>query len=275
MPLGSQDLGRRKTGARTQARTPAHAITNPPVLAKAGTFRRAVGAPGRKNMHIEPGVVDGAKIVLSYGTAAACLGMAVRSGLQAVRQDGLSPIAARTLIATLMVFSFFEVLPHHPVGVSEVHLILGSTLFLMFGLAPAAFGLAFGLGIQGLFFAPQDLPQYGMNVTTLLAALFAMQLVARKVIPDQIAYKDVSYGQALALSTAYQGGIVAWVAFWAFYGQGFGAENLAEVASFGGAYLSVILVEPLIDLAILAGAKALSGLADSKMVNERLYRPAV
>ena len=39
-------------------------------------------------------------------------------------------------------FSFFEVLPHAPVGVSEVHLILGSTLFLILGAAPAAIGLA-------------------------------------------------------------------------------------------------------------------------------------
>jgi hypothetical protein len=33
--------------------------------------------------------------------------------------------------------------------VSEVHFILGSTLFLMFGAAPAAFGLAIGLLTQG------------------------------------------------------------------------------------------------------------------------------
>ncbi len=41
-----------------------------------------------------------------------------------------------------------------PVGVSEVHLILGTTLFLMLGAAPAAIGLAAGLLVQGLFFAP-------------------------------------------------------------------------------------------------------------------------
>ena len=41
------------------------------------------------------------------------------------------------------------VLPHFPVGVSEVHFILGSTLFLLFGAAPAAIGLALGLLIQG------------------------------------------------------------------------------------------------------------------------------
>jgi hypothetical protein len=81
---------------------------------------------------------------------------------------------------------------------------------------PAALGLALGLLVQGLFFAPFDLPQYGMNVTTLLVPLYAMSLLARKIIPEKTAYKDVKYLQALALSTAYQGGIVVWVAFWAF-----------------------------------------------------------
>jgi hypothetical protein len=55
---------------------------------------------------------------------------------------------------TLLVFSFFEVLPHHAVGVSEVHFILGSTLYLIFGAGPAAIGLALGLLIQGVLSSP-------------------------------------------------------------------------------------------------------------------------
>jgi hypothetical protein len=151
---------------------------------------------------------------------------------------------------------------------------MGSTLFLLFGLAPAAIGLAVGLLVQGLFFAPFDLPQYGINLTTLLVPLFAMSVLASRVIPKNIAYKDIKYSQALALSTSYQAGIVAWVAFWAFYGRGFGAENLASVFSFGAAYMTVIIVEPLVDLAVLAGAKLLYSLKDSAMFTRRLYRPA-
>jgi hypothetical protein len=183
-------------------------------------------------------------------------------------------LTLKSLLTTFLVFCFFQVLPHHPVGVSEVHLILGSTLFLIFELAPAAIGLAAGLLLQGLLFAPFDLPQYGINVTTLLVPLFAMSALAQKIIPANTAYKDVTYAQTLKLSTAYQGGIVAWVAFWAIYGQGFGAENLAQVASFGLAYMSVILIEPLVDLGVLAGAKALHGLRGSALVNQRLYTAA-
>lgn len=225
-------------------------------------------------MHIEPGVVQGAKVLLSYGTAAISFGIAAKLAIDAIKANGLLALGVRSCLATLLVFMFFEVLPHFPVGVSEVHFILGTTLFLIFGIAPAAIGLAVGLLMQGVFFAPSDLPQYGINITTLLMPLFAIGLLAKKVIPENVAYKDIKYSQALKLSIAYQGGIVAWVAFWAFYGQGFGSENLASVASFGAAYMTVILLEPLIDLAVLAGAKVLYTLKDSAFVENRLYNPA-
>jgi len=225
-------------------------------------------------MHIETGVVQGAKMIFSYGTAAVSFGIASKLAIETIKNSSVLSFAVKTLISTILVFIFFEVLPHQPVGVSEVHLILGSTLFLIFGAAPAAFGLALGLLIQGLFFAQFDLPQYGINVTTLLIPLFVMSYVASKVIPKDIAYKDIKYKDALKLSVVYQGGIVTWVAFWALYGQGFGAENLTAVSTFGIAYMSVIILEPLIDLAVLAGAKALNSLENTSFVNKRLYNPA-
>ena len=81
-------------------------------------------------MHIEPGLVDTTKIFLSYASAAAALGHATQLAWDMVRREGVVALLARALIATALVFAFFELLPHHPVGVSEVHLILGSTLFL-------------------------------------------------------------------------------------------------------------------------------------------------
>lgn len=226
-------------------------------------------------MHIEPGVVDGAKIALSYATAALSFGLIgkmVRDDL--VSKTAPAGLAARSAITTALVFSFFEVLPHHPVGVSEVHLILGSTLFLMFGAGAASIGLALGLLLQGLFFAPFDLPQYGMNVTTLVVPLFALSHLAGRIIPKDTAYVDVRYRDALALSTAYQGGIVAWVAFWALYGHGFSMTNLGEIATFGGAYMLVVVIEPLIDLAVLAAAKSLRAATDNTMFNSRLHSTA-
>lgn len=225
-------------------------------------------------MHIEPGLVDGAKIVLSYATAAASLGIAAKLAADTVRDSGITALALRSAIATVLVFSFFELLPHHPVGVSEVHLILGSTLFLIFGAGPAAIGLALGLLIQGLFFAPFDLPQYGMNVTTLLVPLYGVSLLAKRIISADTPYVELKYGQALALSTAYQGGIVAWVAFWAIYGEGLSAANLASIATFGAAYMTVILIEPLADLGVLATAKLLRQLQGSRLIQQRVYHGA-
>ena len=152
-------------------------------------------------MHIDPGLVDGGKIALSYATAAAAGATALYHITRTTRESGVVSLALRSLVATIGVFIFFEVLPHFPVGVSEVHFILGSSLFLILGAGPAAIGLAAGLLIQGLFFAPFDLPQYGMNLTTLLVPLFALHELARRVIAPGTAYVDLEYKQVLALST--------------------------------------------------------------------------
>ncbi len=223
-------------------------------------------------MHIEVGVVQGTKMILSYGTALASFGYLAKQVWGSSQEKGWLSLALRSVIASLLVLMFFEVFPHQPVGVSEVHLILGSTLFLVFGVAPAGIALALGLLIQGLFFAPFDLPNYTVNVTTLLVPLFTMAALAKRLIPENIAYKDLAYSQVLKLSLAYQGGIVMWVVFWALYGQGVGSENLTAVATFAAAYMTVVILEPLVDLAVLAGAKVVSGLKDSPLVTTRLYQ---
>ncbi|RYH01360.1 cobalt transporter [Salipiger sp. IMCC34102] len=224
-------------------------------------------------MHIEPGLVTGAKLALGAVTAAGAATVSAKLVWDNLRERGALSLIARALLATVAVFVFFELLPHVAVGVSEVHLILGSTLLLLLGTAPAAIGLALGLLIQSLFLAPSDLPQYAMNVTTLLVPLLALHVVARKVIAPGTPYVDLNYGEVLKLSATYQAGIVAWVAFWAFWGQGFTAETLASVGTFGAAYMTVILLEPLVDLAVLAAAKALRG-TGSPLLNDRLYTAA-
>lgn len=226
-------------------------------------------------MHIEPGVVDGAKMALGAVTGTASVGMAAKVAFNATRtENGVGLLAARSAISTALVLAFFQFLPHPPVGVSEVHLILGTTLFLIFGTLPAAIGLILGLLAQGMFFAPADLPQFGMNVTTLVVPLVAMSAIAQRIIPDNTPYTDLTYGQTLKLSIVFQGGIVAWVAFWVFYGQGFGAETIERAAAFATAYLVVIALEPLFDLAVLAMAKALRGFERSGLPHPQLYHRA-
>lgn len=226
-------------------------------------------------MHIEPGVVDGAKLMLSYATAAGAAGLAAKMAWDSIKRDGVASFGLRAALSTVAVFIFFEVFFKYPVGVSEVHLILGATLYLVLGAGPAAIGLALGLLAQGMFFAPADLPQYAMNVTTLVVPLWAVAELAKRIIPAGTAYVDLRYRDVLALSAVYQGGVIAWVAFWAFYGQGFGAENLANITSFAAAYALVIVLEPLVDLGVLAGAKALGSVGrDNPWLNARLHHAA-
>jgi len=225
-------------------------------------------------MHIEVGVVSSAKMVLSYGTALAAFAYLGKEALQSAKEKGVLSFIFRSILASLAVLVFFEIFPKQPIGISEVHFILGSTLFLIFGLAPAGIGLLVGLLVQGVLFAPFDLPNYSVNVTTLLVPLFLMAEAAKKIIPDNTAYKDIQYSQTLKLSLMYQGGIVVWVMFWALYGQGFTNENLVAISSFAAAYMTVVIIEPLIDIAILAGAKAMHGMKDSILVTPRLYKKA-
>ncbi len=223
-------------------------------------------------MHIEAGVVTGAKIALGYATAAGVLGVGVKLAWESIKESGVLSFFLKSLLATLVIFCCFEVMPHYPVGVSEVHLILGTTIFLIFGVAPVMVGLASGLLIQGLFFAPFDLPQYGMNVTTLLASMMVLNYASKRIIPKGIAYKDISYSQLLKMSIIWEGAIVSWVAFWALYGQGFSSENLHNIATFGGAYMSVIILEPLIDLAVLSLVKFFNLTKTNILIDKKLVQ---
>ncbi|MDX2484300.1 MAG: energy-coupling factor ABC transporter permease [Pseudodonghicola sp.] len=222
-------------------------------------------------MHIEPGVVDGAKMALAAATAAGAAAYTAKEAFGDISRTNVATFAARTALAAVGTFVFFELLPHFPVGVSEVHFILGSTLFLLLGAAPTAIGLALGLLVQGLFFAPTDLPMYFVNVTTLLVPLFAIAALARRVVPKGTAYVDLRYGDVLKLSGAFQAGVVGWVAFWVFYGQGVTAASVQSVLTFGGAYMLVVLIEPLADLAVLAAAKSLRDTGLGRIFTPRLY----
>ena len=226
-------------------------------------------------MHIEPGIVDTPKMVLAYGTAAAVAGYSIKLISNDLKTHSIPSFIARAGLAIIAVFMFFEVLPRFPVGISEVHFILGTTLLLLLGTGPAAVGLAGGLLLQGAFFAPSDIPMYFVNVTTLLFPLFLIDAIAKRVIPRHKPYVDLSYHEAFKMSLAYQGGIIAWVAFWALYGQGIGTANLSAVGIFGVAYLIVIIIEPIADLAILAAAKTLRSLEQRGLFTQRrLYNSA-
>ena len=225
-------------------------------------------------MHIEPGVVDGAKMVFAYGSAAAAAGYSLKLAANDLKFANIPAFVVRAALATVGTFVFFEVLPHFSAGISEVHFILGTTLFLLLGAGAAAAGLVLGLLLQGTFFAPTDLPMFFVNMTTLLFPLFALHALAKRIVPEGRASVDLDYAQVLKMSAVYQGGIIAWVAFWAIYGQGVGSENMQSILTFGAAYALVMLIEPLADLAVLAAAKGARNWKTGTLFTHRLFNAA-
>ena len=48
-------------------------------------------------MHIEPGIVEGAKLTLGFATAAGAMGYSAKLALETAKRDGVAPLAARAL----------------------------------------------------------------------------------------------------------------------------------------------------------------------------------
>ncbi len=63
------------------------------------------------NVHIEPGIVEGPKIILSYLTASGAGLYALRAGWHLVKERGPAAVLGRSLATTAMVFTFFQVFP--------------------------------------------------------------------------------------------------------------------------------------------------------------------
>ena len=57
-------------------------------------------------MHIEPGVVDGAKMVLAYGTAAAAGGYSLKLAADDLKSHSAISFGVRSVLAVVAVFLF-------------------------------------------------------------------------------------------------------------------------------------------------------------------------
>ena len=143
-------------------------------------------------MHIEAGVVAGTKMLLSYGTAVGVLGMSAKLALENIKDNGILSFILKSFIATIVVFCCFEVLPHYPVGVSEVHLILGTTVFLVFGehssLMPCKLAKNFDIYATQEF---QNLIKYIINSGNEIARILTLADVSWK--PNDNEMKNVSF----------------------------------------------------------------------------------
>lgn len=193
-------------------------------------------------MHIEPGLLSHAKLLLAGAGATTVL---VAHALPLLK----SPLLwLRTLLAALF-FALFMQAFHMKAGPSELHFLGAMPLYLAFGYLPTLFGLVLGLLVQGLLFEPQDLAHLAVNSLSLVLPLMLVHHgVARRVLAQTAG--RVGIKTVLQLDSVYYAGVIAMVAFWLSLSDAAGA--LAGFTQFALSYLPMLALEPLVTVLVLA-----------------------
>lgn len=194
-------------------------------------------------MHIQPGVLNGAKIAYANETALATIAAFIPAALK--RPD----LIVRTLLAALF-FSVLMEIFHLPVGASELHLVGASTVYFLFGFVPTVLGFAFGLFLQGTLFEHQDLIHLGVNSLSLMLPLISVHaLIGRKFLARQGDKTTVNWGEVVRFDSIYYSGVVGMVGFWLLNGTE--ATPLVQWATFAVSYLPLVLLEPVLTIALI------------------------
>lgn len=186
-------------------------------------------------MHIEPGVLNAAKIL--FANAAAVSTLAVFLPKLMWRPD----IWVKTLLAALFFSIFMEVF-HMPVGASELHFVGASAVYVIFGFVPTLFGFAIGLLLQGLLFEPSDLVHLAVNSLSLILPLIAAHGMLGRHFFAQ-GGRVIRWAEVVKFDAAFYGGVVLMVGFWLSLGNE--PTPLQNWAMFAVSYLPLVLLEPL------------------------------
>ncbi len=190
-------------------------------------------------MHIEPGILSGAKIAAAN---LAAIGLVAAQAPQVVKRPQL---ILRTLLAALF-FSVFMQSFHLPAGASELHFIGAMPIYLALGFVPTLLGFGLGLLLQGVIFEPADLLHLGVNFLSLAVPLLALHLGLGRRLAAGAATEIRS---VLKLDAAYYAGVAIMVGFWLSMGEV--ATPFAEWMTFASAYLPVVLIEPVLTVAVV------------------------
>jgi len=202
-------------------------------------------------MHIEPGILSGAKIAAAN---LAATGLLAAQAPQLVKRP---QFVLRTLLAALF-FSVFMQSFHLPAGASELHFLGAMPIYLTLGFVPTLLGFGLGLLLQGVVFEPADLLHLGVNFLSLAVPLVALHATLGRRLALGAATEIRS---VLKLDAAYYAGVAAMVGFWLSMGQV--ATPFAEWMSFAAAYLPVVLIEPVLTVAVV------------KLLQSQAHRPLV
>ena len=197
-------------------------------------------------MHIEPGVVAPAKVILANGAALLLIANYAKDLIRRPRNILRTVIAA--LFFTLGMQSF-----HLPVGPSELHFVGAMVMYLTLGFIPTLLGFAAGLLLQATLFDPLDMQHLAINSLTLILPLIALHTLRGKHLHNRTT--TVSWGEILKLDAAYYAGVTTMVGFWLMLGET--QTPLAAWASFALSYAAIVAIEPLITYASIKLLKRL------------------
>ncbi len=188
-------------------------------------------------MHIEPGLVAPAKVLIANVSALGLLGFYAR-GLISQPVDLI-----RTLLAAIF-FSVFMQGFHLSVGPSELHFVGAMAMYLTLGFLPTLYGFALGLLLQGLVFDPIDLPHLAVNSLSLILPLLAVHYGLGRRLRDAARGQRISWATILKLDAAYYTGVTLMVGFWLALADV--ATPVAAWATFAASYLAIVAIEPLV-----------------------------
>jgi len=210
-------------------------------------------------MHIEPGFVQPAKILMANAGALTVAAWAAKEHL--IADIARAPwTIAKTAVAAV-VFSVFMESFSMPVGPSELHFVGAMAMYLTLGFLPTLLGFGLGLALQGLLFSPWDMVHLGVNSLSLMLPLIALHYSVGRKLFDQSVGARLSMAKIVKLDAIYYAGVTSMVGFWLWIGN---AETaLADWAAFASAYLLVVALEPVLTWGVVNGLKKVQ---DNKVV---------
>jgi len=188
-------------------------------------------------MHIEPGIVAPAKVLIANVSTLGLLGFYAR-GL--IRQPA---DLIRTLLAALF-FSVFMQVFHLSVGPSELHFVGAMAMYLTLGFLPTLYGFALGLLLQALVFDPIDLPHLAVNSLSLILPLLAVHYGLGRRLRDAASGRCIGWATIIKLDAAYYTGVTLMVGFWLALAEV--ATPFAAWVTFATSYLAIVAIEPLV-----------------------------
>ena len=203
-------------------------------------------------MHIEPGFVAPAKVMMANTAAVGLIAWGAKEQLKSLLREPWAPLKT---IAAALFFSLFMESFHANVGPSELHFVGAMAMYLTLGFVPTLLGFALGLLVQGLTFNPTDLVHLGVNSLSLMLPLVAVHAFAGARLFDRSVGERISLARILKLDAMYYAGVTGMVGFWLMIGET--ATPFASWASFAVSYLAVVALEPVMTWAVINGLKSL------------------